>query len=156
MKRLLIPIFVILFTSSEASSAFSAPAPLSADEAQALQMAIDDEYKARATYRNVIKAFGEIRPFSNIINAEERHIEALESLFEYYDQPIPQDRWDDKVPMFNSRPEACQAGIKGEEENIRLYEDLLVKTDAKAIRNVFLNLQNASSKHLRAFKRCAG
>ena len=39
--------------------------------------AIDDEYKARATYRLVIREFGEIRPFINIVEAESRHIEAL-------------------------------------------------------------------------------
>ena len=39
--------------------------------------AINDEYKARATYRLVISTFGEIRPFINIVEAEGRHIEAF-------------------------------------------------------------------------------
>ncbi|WP_232420130.1 hypothetical protein [Nitrosococcus watsonii] len=44
--------------------------------------AINDEYKARATYRHVIRKFGEIRPFINIVEAESRHIEALLPLFQ--------------------------------------------------------------------------
>ncbi len=44
---------------------------------KALVEALQDEYKARATYRLVISKFGEIRPFINIIESEERHIQAL-------------------------------------------------------------------------------
>ncbi len=46
--------------------------------------AINDEYKACATYRLVISTFGEIRPFINIVEAEGRHIEALLPLFAKY------------------------------------------------------------------------
>ena len=49
--------------------------------------AINDEYKARATYRLVISKFGEIRPFTNIVEAEGRHIQALLPLFDKYDIP---------------------------------------------------------------------
>ncbi|MDJ0902977.1 MAG: hypothetical protein QNJ55_29670 [Xenococcus sp. MO_188.B8] len=36
------------------------------DLQKALVEALQDEYKARATYRLVISEFGEIRPFTNI------------------------------------------------------------------------------------------
>ncbi|GKS60133.1 hypothetical protein YTPLAS18_36600 [Nitrospira sp.] len=42
--------------------------------------ALHDEYKARALYRLVIKAFGPVRPFVNIVEAEGRHAQALEAL----------------------------------------------------------------------------
>jgi hypothetical protein len=32
---------------------------------EALQAALDDEYRARATYRAVLDAFGDVRPFIN-------------------------------------------------------------------------------------------
>ena len=41
--------------------------------------AINDEYHARAFYNAVIDKFGEIRPFSNIVQAETRHAETIES-----------------------------------------------------------------------------
>jgi len=50
---------------------------------------IEDEYKARATYRRVIETFGSVQPFSNIVESEGRHISALLSLFERYDLTPP-------------------------------------------------------------------
>jgi hypothetical protein len=48
-------------------------------EVRALQEALDDEYRAWATYDQVIHDFGNERPFINIREAEARHIEALRS-----------------------------------------------------------------------------
>jgi bacterioferritin (cytochrome b1) len=42
--------------------------------------ALTDEYKARAFYRLVIKTFGPVQPFINIVEAEETHAQALEAL----------------------------------------------------------------------------
>ena len=42
-----------------------------------LTEALNDEYKARATYQLVTRTFGEIRPFINIVEVENRHIQAL-------------------------------------------------------------------------------
>ena len=42
-------------------------------DAKALRMALDDEYRAEATYAAVIETFGEVRPFIRIIDAERRH-----------------------------------------------------------------------------------
>ena len=55
---------------------------LDARERQALADARDDEYKSHGTYAQVIRDFGEVRPFINIVEAEARHIEALFSLHE--------------------------------------------------------------------------
>ena len=62
-------------------------------EIEDLLMALDDEYKARATYRQVLADFGEVRPFSNIVEAEQRHIDALLVLFERYGIEVPDDPW---------------------------------------------------------------
>jgi len=43
----------------------------------ALTEALEDEYRARATYRKVIECFGPMRPFVNIVEAENRHVAAL-------------------------------------------------------------------------------
>ena len=40
---------------------------------QVLLSALDDEYRAEATYQAVIDKHGEVRPFINIIQAEQRH-----------------------------------------------------------------------------------
>ncbi|MGK7948744.1 MAG: DUF2202 domain-containing protein, partial [Xenococcaceae cyanobacterium] len=95
---------------------------------KALVEALQDEYKARATYSLVIGKFGAIRPFINIIKSEERHIQALISLFRKYDFPIPVDDWLNKVEAPNSVLEACQKGVQGEIENREMYQRLLKLT----------------------------
>ena len=42
-------------------------------DVEALQLALEDEYRAEAMYEAVIEDFGEVRPFINIIEAERRH-----------------------------------------------------------------------------------
>ncbi|MGI0493675.1 ferritin-like domain-containing protein [Alkalinema pantanalense CENA528] len=123
----------------------------------ALIEALNDEYKARATYRAILDKFGNIRPFVNIIESEERHIQALLLLFRKYGLPIPQDPWDGCVAIPASVQEACQQGVQAEIENAALYHRLLdLSQGYPDVQTVFLNLQRASqNNHLPAFQRCA-
>jgi len=57
---------------------------LDESEIRALHEALDDEYRAWATYDQVIADFGEVRPFINIREAEARHMAALQRLFARY------------------------------------------------------------------------
>lgn len=122
----------------------------------ALIEALQDEYKARATYRLVIKKFGEIKPFINIVESEERHIKALISLFQKYNFSIPVDEWSSQIEAPTSVLEACQKGVQGEIENQAMYQQLLnVTQNYPDVQRVFLNLQRASQEnHLAAFQRC--
>ena len=124
--------------------------------ADVLIEAIDDEYKARATYRQVIKKFGEIRPFINIVDAESRHIEALLPLFDKYDVAVPEDNWDSRIEAPRSILEACQTGVEAEIENAEMYDRLFESTvDYPDIQYVLTQLQRASTEnHLPAFQRC--
>jgi hypothetical protein len=122
----------------------------------ALIEAIQDEYKARALYQKVMDKFGEIRPFSNIIKAEEQHITWLKPLFEKYDVDIPEDEWYKKVPEFATVQEACEAGVKAEIENAGMYDEFFSFVKEQDIIDTFTLLRDASQeKHLPAFRRCA-
>lgn len=55
--------------------------------------ALDDERKAEATYAAVIRKFGEVRPFTNIIAAERRHSAAIERQMVRLGFPIPTNHW---------------------------------------------------------------
>lgn len=123
---------------------------------QALVEALEDEYKARATYRLILKQFGAVRPFLNIVESEERHIQALLPLFQKYGIPIPADDWAERVPVPPSLSAACQAGVQAEIENAAMYKRLLDLTTAYPdVQRVFLNLHHASqANHLPAFQRC--
>jgi hypothetical protein len=130
--------------------------PLTAPEMEALHAALDDEYRAWATYDQVIADFGEMPPFGNIREAEARHIEALRGLFDRYGLPLPENPWPGKVTRYASLHEACAAGVAAEIENAALYERLLASTRRPDILTVFRNLQEASQqRHLPAFRRCA-
>ncbi len=124
---------------------------------KALVEALQDEYKARATYQLVISKFGKIRPFINIIESEERHIQALLSLFQKYEIPIPVDNWASQVIAPASILEACQIGVRSEIENGEMYQRLLdLTSEYPDVQHVFLNLQRASQEnHLPAFQRCS-
>jgi hypothetical protein len=130
--------------------------PLTTTETDALRAALDDEYRAWATYDQVIADFGDRPPFSNIREAEARHIEALCVLYARYGLPVPENPWPGKVVRYASLHEACEAGVAAEIENGALYERLLASTQHPDILTVFRNLQEASQqRHLPAFQRCA-
>jgi hypothetical protein len=120
-----------------------------------LTEALNDEYKARATYRLVIREYGEIRPFINIVEAENRHIQALLSLFKKYGFPIPVDDWESRITAPSSVKEACQSGVQAEIENAEMYERLLESAKHYPdVQRVLKNLQRASQEnHLPAFQR---
>jgi len=120
----------------------------------ALIEALEDEYKAIATYRGVIDRFGPVRPFVNLIASEQRHAEALERLCAHYDVTPPR-----KVPCVappGSLLEACRAGVEAEIENAALYDRLIAQTAGHPdVQSVFHRLQSASrERHLVAFRRC--
>lgn len=125
------------------------------DTLVALKEALDDEYKAQATYRKVIEAFGPVRPFINIVEAEAKHIEALLRQFERLGETPQPDTWADRVTAPSSLQEACAAGEKAEVENGALYDRLLQKVADPTVSKVMRRLQEASQeRHLPAFGRC--
>jgi hypothetical protein len=128
---------------------------LTGREAAALREALDDEYRALATYDQVIDDFGPVHPFVNIREAEARHIAALSRLFEKYGLDLPRNAWPGKVPRFASVAEACRVGVAEEIENARLYDRLLADVQRADVKAVFRRLQEASQlRHLAAFERC--
>ncbi len=130
--------------------------PLNAIERQALNDALDDEYKSHATYRQVIADHGPIRPFINIVEAEARHIRALLDLFAAYGIAAPADRWTGATPRFASVRDACVSAVQGEIDNVALYDKLLASTRRPDILAVYHALRAASlDRHLPAFQRCA-
>jgi rubrerythrin len=123
--------------------------------ARVLQEAIIDEYTAIASYEAVIKAFGPVRPFVNIVEAERTHVNALLPLLERYGIPVPEDTWSTQLRTPASLLEACKIAVDAEKANVAMYDKLLSATQAPDVRAVLLRLQEASrDRHLPAFERC--
>lgn len=122
---------------------------------EALAAALDDEYRARATYRAVLDEYGDVRPFVNIVESEGRHIHALERLYERYEMKVPPDSWPARVAAPESLEAACEAAVEGERENVALYARLMVAASGRAdVEATFRRLLSASQEnHLPAFER---
>lgn len=118
-----------------------------------LVYSIEDEYLARTEYEKIMEAFGEQRPFSNIIRAEEYHIELLKPLFEEYGIDIPDDKSQEYVHVPESLSVAYDTGVQAEVNNIKMYEMFLEQDIPDDVKYVFELLKNASENHLEAFQR---
>lgn len=122
---------------------------------QALREALEDEYRARATYRKVLEAFGPVQPFVNIVAAEERHASALLAQFDRLGIEPPLDSWPARVKGPRSLAEACEAAVQAEIENEAMYERLIPKINDPILRRVMRRLRDASQhRHLPAFRNC--
>jgi rubrerythrin len=120
-----------------------------------LGVALDDEYKAEATYAAVIARFGEVRPFINIVEAERRHASALLRQCERLGFAPQPNRWAGMVSAPATLREACAEAIAAEVDNIALYDRLLPGVTDPEVRAVLERLQEASrDRHLPAFRRC--
>lgn len=128
---------------------------------QALLTALDDEYKAEATYAAIIALHGEIRPFSNIIQAERRHAAAIAKVLKSHGHHVPENGYKSGALSLPAAPSdvknACAIAVEAEEDNIRLYnEELLpVVSEFPEISALFRKLRDSSEqRHLPAFQRC--
>jgi hypothetical protein len=118
-----------------------------------LAAAIDDEYHARALYNAALDQFGDVRPFSNIVEAEQRHIDMLTKLYEKYGLELPEDSYPDADFTFASPVDAAEAALDAEQANAALYDELLADVADTDVITVFENLQWASrERHLPALE----
>ena len=125
---------------------------LDAQTAQALVDALNDEYHAHAFYAAVIAKFGAVAPFTNILRAEESHINTVKTLMTRYNVPIPADKYTGNIAAPATLNEAIQAAIDAEKANVALYDQFtfIKETDIKA---AFDQMRNVSqTRHLPAFE----
>jgi hypothetical protein len=146
---------VLMITALSPAGAASGSARLTPAEEDALRQAIDEEYLALTTYQAVIKEFGDVSPFSNIVLSEEQHVAALSQLFVKYGMEIPKDDGDQFAYEWASFSDACKTGVAVEIDDIDLYDELLPTVQNKRdLTRVFTNVQAASYNHLAAFQAC--
>jgi hypothetical protein len=117
-----------------------------------LAYAVQDEYLARAEYAAIMAKFGQRRPFSNIIKAEETHITLLKGLYDSHKMTIPRDTAAIHVVVPATMALALEAGVQAEVSNIAMYDLFLKKDIPDDVKSVFTRLRDASKNHLAAFK----
>lgn len=158
--------FLYLLTAPHETRTYRQPEPSNYGAKGALQAstfslssmltyAIEDEFLAQARYDEVINAFGDVRTFVQIKEAEQRHIEALLPLFQKYNTPVPQNNASTLVSAPPTLKSAYSLGVEGEIDNIAMYEKYLTFELPSDMRAVFTRLRDASKNHLAAFERGA-
>jgi len=142
---------------STRSGSASAGSPLSAAVVTALNDTFQDELEAETTYLGVLGDFGDVQPFTNVVNAEVRHSESIARVFQNHGLGVPASRWTlDNVPHFGSLDEACAAAATAEQENVALYDRYLALDLPFDAKRVFENNRAASlERHLPAFQTCS-
>lgn len=151
--------FVLLgpVLSLAACDSRSPPQALPADVAAGLDGLLLDEYHAEAVYARVLADFGDERPFSNVVQAEQTHAASLETLCDRYGLDLPANPHSaESVAGFVSIGAACAAGVEAEIANAALYDavlDLSVPDDVRLV--VTANRDASLLHHLPAFERCA-
>jgi hypothetical protein len=121
-----------------------------------LLYAIQDEYAARAEYEYILANFDVTKPFSNIIKAEETHITMLLPLFETYGIEVPTDTSSEHLIPPTDLGETFDIGVIAEILNIEMYNQFLEDEDLPDdVREVFVQLRDASMNHLEAFEKNA-
>lgn len=129
---------------------------LSAAEKDALNQAVLEEYGALNLYQSVIAQFGNVYPFSQIVRAEQQHVNALIRQATKYGITLPANPGlSTTVPTFNTLSDACQVGAAAEIADAALYDELKPVVMQSSLLQVFNNLQSASlNSHLPAFQTC--
>jgi hypothetical protein len=131
--------------------------PDPADILTVLGDALQEEYKAQMLYRSVLEDYPGAAPFAVIVEAEARHVEALQMLFMRREQVPPSSTWTPgSFEPYDSIRAACAGGVAAETDDAAFYTPYLQRTDLpQDVRNVLTNLQAASlENHLPAFARC--
>lgn len=119
-----------------------------------LVYAIQDEYLAQAEYNAIIAEYGEVRPFTNIVEAEQTHIDLLLTLFAAYGIEVPANTAIDYVVLPDSITSAIATGVDAETANIAMYQTFLAQGDLPDdVVSAFTYLISASETHLAAFSR---
>ncbi len=132
------------------------PTSISTKTQEALLHALADEREAEDAYAAVLAAYGNIRPFCNIIEAERRHQQELIVLFDRYGLAVPK-RQQSTATAPDSIFEACRRAVDAEVRNVAMFDALIEGVEEEDIRETFLRLQEASrDRHLPAFRRCMG
>ncbi|VXD13662.1 exported hypothetical protein [Planktothrix serta PCC 8927] len=122
---------------------------------QAMIDAINDEYRARAFYNAVMEKFGSVRPFSNIVQSENNHVNLWVNIFAKYGMAVPTDSFAGNVEVPDTLKAACQMGVEAEIDNVEMYDRFLGFVTQPDLKAAFAQLRQVSQeRHLPAFERC--
>ena len=112
----------------------------------------EGEYAAAASYQAVIDKFGNVEPYATILQAENRHINALTRQLERLGISVPANPYLGNLTAPTELKAAAEAWAEGEVKNVAMYDKLLTQTTDSNLLRVLNNLRRSSQEsHLPAF-----
>ena len=118
-----------------------------------LVYALQDEYSARSEYMVIMDTYDVTKPFSNIKESEETHIDLLLPLFGSYGIELIDDDSLKYLHQIESLEEAYEIGVIAEINNIAMYNAFLTQDLPSDLIDAFTKLRDASENHLAAFEK---
>jgi hypothetical protein len=119
-------------------------------------MGPDGEYAAAASYQAVLDAYGQVEPYATILQAELRHISALQRQLERMGVVVPENPYSGQIQAPADLQTAAEAWAEGEILNVEMYDELIQQTDDEGLLRVLNNLRRSSlESHLPAFELAA-
>lgn len=120
-----------------------------------LMYAAQDEYLAHGEYLAIVDTFGNQKPYTNIISAEETHLAYLKEVYLAYGLDFPTDVSAEHIIVPANLLEAAKTGVQAEIDNIAMYELFLTYDLPDNVLEVFSVLKSGSDSHLLAFQKQA-
>ncbi len=161
------PTATTVSTSATTQSSVVAPVSgLTQQQAEDLVFMYEEEKMARDTYMMLGDIWG-LSTFSNIQNAEQRHMDSIKSLLQKYNIPVPATSYavgafenGELQALYNqlvdqgsaSSQDALEVGVLIEETDIADLEEKIIGAPDD-VRVVYESLLRGSYNHLRAFNR---
>jgi rubrerythrin len=128
---------------------------LSQDEIEAMNTALEQEYRMNAIFDVIVKKYGQAVPFDRIVTPAFRNSTAIIQIYQVNSLKVPIAPAT-AVAAPESFSQACEMAMAQVDENIRMYESYLTSVRHAQVRAVFTsNLQKARDKHLPALKQCS-
>jgi hypothetical protein len=141
---------------SEAPTAAEISQMSDAEIAWEALMGVDGEYAAAASYQAVIDEYGPVEPYTTILEAENRHINALIRQLESMGVDVPENPYLGKISAPADLTAAAKAWAEGEVLNVEMYDRLLAEVDGDSLTRVLTNLRRSSlESHLPSFELAA-
>ncbi|HUW68768.1 MAG TPA: hypothetical protein VMX33_00915 [bacterium] len=143
------------YGNTAASAAMASGASITVTDM--LRWAAEDEYLAHGEYAAIMQKFGTMRPYDNIMAAEEQHLAWLKAEYKTRGLAFPNDGSAAYIAVPADLKAAAQAGVDAEIANIAMYKAFLARPELSrpenaSVKALFDQLMRASENHLRAFK----
>lgn len=118
-----------------------------------LTYAVQDEYLAHGEYLAIVEKFGNQKPYTNIISAEETHLAYLKEVYLAYELEFLTDASAEHIIIPADLLIAAETGVQAEISNISMYELFLTYDLPDNVFEVFSALKSGSDSHLISFQK---